>query len=85
MAFPVMRHACAAVTPCVALRMLPACAATVHPFFYAPLTSCPLPTHPLARALAGEVYCYADGDKPPVGQGLNTDAEVTLYGVYKVN
>jgi len=33
----------------------------------------------------GEVYCYAEGAKPPVGQGLNTDAEITLYNVYKVD
>jgi hypothetical protein len=33
---------------------------------------------------SGEVYCYADAEKPPVGQGLNTDAEITLLNVYKV-
>jgi len=33
----------------------------------------------------GEVFCYADGEKPPVGQGLNTDAEITLCGVFKVD
>ena len=32
----------------------------------------------------GEVFCYTDESKPPIGQGLNTDAEVTLYGIYKV-
>ena len=32
---------------------------------------------------AGEVFCYADADKPPVGQELNCDAEISLYGVYK--
>jgi hypothetical protein len=31
------------------------------------------------------VYCYADGEKPPIGQGLNTDAEITLLNVYKVS
>ncbi|KAG1657439.1 hypothetical protein FOA52_011719 [Chlamydomonas sp. UWO 241] len=34
----------------------------------------------------GEVFCYADApDKPPVGSGLNTDAEITLHGVYKLD
>ena len=33
----------------------------------------------------GEVCCYMDAEKPPVGQGLNTDAEVTLYNVYKID
>jgi nuclear pore complex protein Nup98-Nup96 len=30
------------------------------------------------------VYCYADGEKPPLGQGLNCEAEITLLNVYKV-
>ena len=33
---------------------------------------------------AGEVFCYADADKPPLGQGLNCEAEITLLGIYKV-
>lgn len=34
----------------------------------------------------GEVFCYADAaDKPPIGSGLNTDAEITLYNVYKID
>ena len=34
---------------------------------------------------AGEVFCYAGGEKPPVGQGLNCAAEITLLGVYKTD
>lgn len=34
---------------------------------------------------AGEVFCYVDCDKPPLGQGLNCEAEITLYNVYKVD
>lgn len=34
--------------------------------------------------VAGEVICYGEGEKPPVGQGLNMDAEITLFGVHKV-
>ncbi|GAX81271.1 hypothetical protein CEUSTIGMA_g8703.t1 [Chlamydomonas eustigma] len=33
----------------------------------------------------GEVCCYTDESKPPVGQGLNTDAEITLYNIYKLD
>lgn len=32
---------------------------------------------------AGEVYCYAEGTKPPQGEGLNCPAEITLYNVYR--
>ena len=39
----------------------------------------------IATQPAGEVFCYADGEKPPVGQGLNCDAEITLVGVYKTD
>jgi len=49
---------------------------------------CPRPTrvctHVRACVRAGEVFCYSDTDKPPLGQGLNCEAEITLYGVYKV-
>ena len=37
-----------------------------------------LPLNRIVTIGEGEVYCYADEDKPPVGQGLNVDAEVTL-------
>lgn len=38
----------------------------------------------LSTVLAGEVTVYGgDAPKPPVGQGLNTHCEITLYGVYK--
>mmetsp|Transcript_10635 Transcript_10635/g.29106 ORF Transcript_10635/g.29106 Transcript_10635/m.29106 type:complete len:1605 (-) Transcript_10635:206-5020(-) len=33
----------------------------------------------------GEVFCYSDAEKPPLGQGLNLDAEITLYGVHKTD
>lgn len=33
----------------------------------------------------GEVCCYVDEEKPPVGQGLNTDAEITLFNIFKVD
>ncbi|KAF5830158.1 hypothetical protein DUNSADRAFT_14956 [Dunaliella salina] len=33
----------------------------------------------------GEVFCYSDVEKPPLGQGLNLEAEITLYGVHKVD
>lgn len=31
----------------------------------------------------GEVSVYGGGSKPPMGVGLNVDAEITLYNVYK--
>ncbi len=60
-------------------------------FCYYVSAFCPLSILPFSllpssfSSQEGEVYCYVDDEKPPIGQGLNTDAEITLLNVYKLD